>query len=68
MTKHGQDAIKRKDASVVKKGSGPAVPNQHWEMPIGNSVFPVGSAKDPFLARRGQDRPQPHNKINECDH
>lgn len=68
---HGKDALKRKDASVVKHGQGPAVPQEHWFMDVSKSVFATGSQNDPkaaFLAKRGQDRVQPHTKINECDH
>ena len=70
-TVHGVDSVKRKDASVVKKGSGCAVPENHWEMDVGASVFPRGYGNDPagaFLARPGKDRAQPHVKVNECDH
>lgn len=70
-TVHGKDALKRKDASVIKHGSGPAVPNQQWEKDVSKSVFVRGYGNDPagaFLARPGKDRAQPHIKINECDH
>jgi len=63
------EAAGRKDASVIKHGSGPAVPNQQWEMnldatPAGNGEWPSAS----FLPMAGKDRAQPHTKINECDH
>lgn len=42
----------------------------HWEIDVGASVFPRyhDNAKDAFLAGNGKDRPQPHVKVNECDH
>jgi len=70
-TVHTKEALKRKDADVVKHGSGPANPCNHWEMDVGASVFARGYGNDPagaFLARPGKDRAQPHLKINECDH
>lgn len=70
-TVHGKDALQRKDASVVKHGTGPAVPHDHWQIDVGPSVFATGYGNDPagaFLARPGKDRAQPHIKINECDH
>lgn len=69
-TKHSKEALARKDASVVKHGSGPANPNEHWVMDVGNSVFPRygDNPTDAFLAANGSKRPQPHIKINDCDH
>lgn len=70
-THHNPDYAKNKDADVIKKGSGPAVPGQHWEMDVGKSVFARGYGNDPagaFLARPGKDRAQPHIKINVTDH
>ena len=68
-TVHGVDAIKRKDASVVKKGFGPAVPADQWEMRV--NPMPAGIPNDPagaFLAMEGKKRPVPHKKINEYDY
>jgi hypothetical protein len=68
-TVHGIDALKRKDASVIKHGQGPAVPNEQWEMNI--NATPAGADRpscDNWLPRAGKDRPTPHKKINECDH
>lgn len=70
-TKHGKDALKRKDASVIHKGSGPCIPQEPWVKDVGASVFATGYGNDPagaFLARPGKDRATPHKKINECDH
>lgn len=70
-THHAPDYAKNKDADVIKKGSGPAVPKDHWQMDVSASVFARGYGNDPagaFLARPGKDRAQPHIKINECDH
>lgn len=57
-----------KDASVPAKGSKPAIPNKEWEKqyvlsPCGSDT-PAGA----FLPKRGRERPQPHEKVNECDH
>jgi hypothetical protein len=68
-TVHGKDALKRKDADVIKHGKGPAVPNEHWQMQV--NATPAGIPNDPagaFLPMAGKNRPQPHVKINECDH
>lgn len=54
----------------VNYHSGIGKPN-YWQMDVSKSVFPVGMDDDPmgaFLPRSGKDRPQPHVKINECDH
>jgi len=70
-TIHGVDSIKRKDASVVKRGTAPAVPCDQWQMDVGKSVFAQGYGNDPagaFLARPAKDRATPHKKINECDY
>jgi hypothetical protein len=68
---HGIDSVKRKDASVVKKGQDKAVPQKHWAMDVTESIFPRGyddDAAGAFLPRPGKDRATPHKKINECDH
>ncbi len=70
-TVHGKDALKRKDADVVKHGQGPTEPNEHWCKDVSASVFVRGYGNDPagaFLARPAKDRAQPHKKINECDY
>ena len=41
------DGNKRKDASVTKKVQGPVVPDHHWQMDVGKSVFVRGSGNDP---------------------
>lgn len=67
VTKH--DGNTRKTADVTKKGSGPAVPNQEWVMNY--ELSPAGIPNDPagaYLPMSGKDRPQPHKKLNECDH
>ncbi len=70
-TVHGVDSVKRKDASVVKHGSGKAVPQEPWQKDVSASVFCRGYGNDPagaFLPRPAKDRAQPHLKINETDH
>lgn len=48
----------------------PAQMKDHWEMDVSRSVFPKygDNPKDAFLPGNGSIRPQPHVKINECDH
>lgn len=68
---HAPDYAKNKDASVIPKGNKRAIPNEHWQMDVGASVFPRGDddvASTAFLATPGKDRAQPHKKVNECDH
>jgi hypothetical protein len=68
-TVHGRDAIKRKDADVIKKGSGRAIPNEQWEKLV--NATPAGIPNDPkgaFLPMPGKIRPVPHKKINETDY
>ncbi len=70
-TVHTKEALNRRDADVVKKGSGPANPPEHWQMNVGPSVFARGYGDDPagaFLARPAKDRATPHLKVNECDY
>ncbi len=63
------DGNKRKDASVTMHGYSQLAPNQQWEVNI-NPHFE--GADNPschsWLPRSGTERPQPHKKINECDH
>lgn len=68
---HAPDYAKNKDASVIPKGNKRAIPNEYWQKDVSASVFPIGLDDDPmgaFLPKAGKDRPQPHKKINECDH
>jgi hypothetical protein len=68
---HAPDYAKDKTADVIKKGSGRAVPNEHWVKDVSDSVFVQGYGNDPagaFLPRPAKDRAQPHKMINECDH
>jgi len=56
---------KEKYKNEVKQG------NAHWQIDVSASVFAPGKPNDPagaFLAMPGKLRPQPHKKINECDH
>lgn len=67
---HAPDYAKDKDADVIKKGWGPAVPDEHWIKDVGYTVFPKyeDNPAHAFLAANGRNRPQPHVMINECDH
>lgn len=67
---HAPDYAKNRTANVILKGWGPTEPNQHYEIEVGASVFPQyeDNQKGAFLAGNGRVRPQPHVKINECDH
>ena len=65
---HNPDYLKNVTADVIKHGSGPAVPQEHWEVnrnltPDGTNHW--GAAWNP---RQGKDRPTMHVKTNECDH
>ncbi len=57
-----------KDLNVNEKKGMPS--QNHWQMDVGQSVFPRyrDNPRDAFLAGNGKDRPQPHVKVNECDH
>jgi len=66
---HAPDYAKDKTADVIPKGWGRAVPNEQWERNY--DLTPAGIPNDPagaFLPMSGSKRPQPHKKINECDH
>jgi len=66
---HAPDYAKNKDADVIKKGSGRAIPNGQWEHLV--NATPAGIPNDPagaFLPMPGKIRPVPHKKINECDY
>jgi hypothetical protein len=67
-THHNPDYAKDKTADVIKKGSGPAIPNQQWE--INRDLTPKGSnyGIDAFNPRPGKERPTVYPKTNECDH
>lgn len=60
-----------KEKNISQKGyKNPANEKDHWEMDVSRSVFPKYSdtPTGAFLAANGSKRPQPHIKINECDH
>lgn len=43
----------------------------HWEMDVSSSIFPKAKEKnqlDNWIAKECYEWPQPHVKINECDH
>ncbi len=65
---HNPDYAKNKTASVIKKGSGPAVPNQHWQMNLDLTPEGNNSPAGCFLPRGPKNRPTTHVKVNECDH
>jgi len=68
-TVHGIDSVKRKTASVVMHGYGQLPCNEQWEVNL--DATPAGMTNDPsgaFLPQSGTKRPQPHTKINDCDH
>lgn len=59
----------RKDADVIKKGSGRAVPNKQYEHIV--NATPAGSdlsEKTCWEPMPSKDRPRTHKKINECDY
>jgi len=63
------DGNKRKDADVTDHNQMNLGPNKQWEKNIktefdGKDQPPCHS----WLPRAAKDRPQPHKKINECDH
>ena len=53
----------------VNYGKGMDVSN-HWQVDVSKSVFPENKqdSETAFFAMSGSKRPQPHVKINECDH
>jgi len=65
---HAPDYAKNRTADVIMKGSGPCVPQEHWQM--NRDITPEGdnSGWGAFLPRQGKNRPTPHTKLNECDH
>lgn len=70
MAKHTVlDGNKRKDASVTLHSHKNLSPSEQWEVNI--EACPEGADIPPchsWLPRKAKDRPQPHKKINECDH
>lgn len=66
--KHNPDYTKDKTADVVKKGSGPAIPQDQWE--VNRDLTPEGNDTGwgAFLPRCAYKRPTTHVKTNECDH
>lgn len=66
--KHNPDYSKNKTADVIKKGSGRAVPNEHWQMNLNLTPEGNDSAAGAFLPKSGKNRPCTHVKTNECDY
>lgn len=63
------DGNTRKTADVTAHGYNNLPSSQQWEMNI--DLTPAGNPNncaDSFLPMAGKNRPQPHKKINECDH
>ena len=60
--------MKKQNADPMKKSSGRAVPNEHWQ--INMDLTPEGhpTAAGAFLPMSGYERPTTHVKTNECDH
>ena len=67
-THHAPDYAKNTTADVIKKGSGPAIPNEHWEKNY--DLTPEGSntAEGAFLPRNSRKREKNYPKTNECDY
>lgn len=65
---HAPDYIKNKDASVIKKGSGRAVPDEQWEVNLNLTPDGKPEPKTCFNPMRPKDRAHMHVKVNECDH
>lgn len=67
-THHASDYAKDRTADVIKHGSGQVISSKHWE--INGDITPHGdnSAWGAFLPRTSKSRPQPYEKLNECDH
>jgi len=66
---HAPDYVKNVDADVIMKGWSDAVPNEHWQVNV--DITPAGIRNEPagaFLPQSGTTRPQPHTKLNDCDH
>jgi hypothetical protein len=56
------------DASVPAKGNAPVNGKQHWEQHYKYDPTATNTPAGAFLPKRSKDRPQPHSKVNECDH
>lgn len=56
------------NASVPAKGSARAIPGEHWEMQYNPTPEGENTHAGAFLPKRSKMRPQPYDKINECDH
>jgi len=67
-TKHNPDYTKDRTADVVKKGSGRAVPNEHWQKNMNLTPDGEPTAADAFCPMKASKRPCTHVKTNECDH
>jgi len=65
---HAPDYAKDKTADVIKKGWGPAVPNQQWEKNLNLTPDGHPTAAGAFLPMNAKLRPCTHVKTNECDH
>lgn len=67
-THHAPDYAKNKDADVIKKGSGRAIPNEQWERKV---TCAYGIPNDPATAfdpMPSKLRPRTYPKTNECDY
>jgi len=65
---HAPDYAKNKDADLIPKGSGRAVPNEHWQMNLNLTPDGRPDPRNCFNPMRPKDRPTMHVKTNECDH
>lgn len=52
----------------MRKDTKPPVPKEHWEKKYSPTAATGDKYMDAFLPKKGKDRPQPHNKVNETDH
>lgn len=53
--------MKQKTEKVEKR-------NNHWEMHVNVNPQGKNTPENAFLPKQAKYRPQPHAKINECDH
>lgn len=67
-THHAPDYLKNRTADVIRHDSKPANPQEHWQMNYDLTPAGDNTGWGAFLPRSGKDRPQPHVKLNECDH
>jgi hypothetical protein len=56
------------DASVPGKGNKPVNCCEAWEQHYKYDPTAGNTPAGAFLPKRSKDRPQPHTKVNECDH